>query len=284
MGSTNLVDHHHCKQIADGSEEKTIEIVLNTVTDGVAEDVQDDLTDDEEEDTKDDVTHRPAVLKCAENEDDLADKVDKQEDGVDNICDDKDADRVLSIQTGPVLEREEGDCATNDEHGKGGQSQQPDRECCSILVQLETHETVDQQAGAERGNKAVLHGGEVRVRSRSRRSDACVENEGDNGEEEVDVEERGYLLSAYICTSVLSLSVWKVVAQRTNSSEFGTDMYYHDHRHYQGQDVHEVVRCLEDESVRNLNCSRITLCLYASSTIDLLVAHKGAQRYRCLFA
>jgi hypothetical protein len=73
-------------------------------------------------------------------------------------------------------------------------------------------------------------------------------------------------------------------AQRTNSSELGTDVYYHDHCHYQGQNVHEVVRRLEDESVRDLNRSCIALRLDASAAIDFLVSNEGAQRYRRLSA
>ena len=122
MGATNLVDHHDCEQVADGSEEQAVKVVLNAVADGVAKDIQDDLSNHEKENAKNNVAHWPAVLERAENEDDLADKIDKQEDGVDNVCDNEDADRVLSIQAGPVLESKEGDSATNNEHAKGGQS------------------------------------------------------------------------------------------------------------------------------------------------------------------
>jgi hypothetical protein len=68
---------------------------------------------------------------------------------------------------------------------------------------LEAHETVDQQAGAERRDKAILCSGEVGVCSRARRSDTGIENQRDNGQEEVDVEEGGDFLSAYECMLVL---------------------------------------------------------------------------------
>jgi hypothetical protein len=58
----------------------------------------------------------------------------------------------------------------------------------------------------------------------------------------------------------------------------------HDHCHYQGQDMHEVVRRLEDERVCDLNRSRVTVCLYAGATVDLLLAHQRAQWYRRLCA
>jgi hypothetical protein len=61
-------------------------------------------------------------------------------------------------------------------------------------------------------------------------------------------------------------------------------MYYHDHCHYQGQNMHEVVCRLEDERICDLNCSCIALCLNASAAIDFLVADKSAQWYRRLFA
>ena len=96
--------------------------MLDAVADGVAEDVQDDLADDEEEDAEHDVAERPAVLECAHDKDDLADEVDEEEDGVDDVCEDEDANGVLSVQTSPVLEGEKGDGAANDEHAEGGKS------------------------------------------------------------------------------------------------------------------------------------------------------------------
>jgi hypothetical protein len=50
----------------------------------------------------------------------------------------------------------------------------------------------------------------------------------------------------------------------------------HDHCHYQSQDMHEVVRRLEDERVCDLNRSRVAVCLYAGATVDLLLAHQRA--------
>jgi hypothetical protein len=61
-------------------------------------------------------------------------------------------------------------------------------------------------------------------------------------------------------------------------------MYDHDHCHDQSQDMHKVVRRLEDEGIRNLNRSRIAQGLYAHAIVDVLVAHDGAERYRRLFA
>lgn len=58
----------------------------------------------------------------------------------------------------------------------------------------------------------------------------------------------------------------------------------HDHRHYQGQNMHEVVRGLEDERVGDLNGPRVAVCLDARAAVDLLLAHEGAQRDRGLRA
>lgn len=127
MGFTNLVDHHDCKQVANSRKEKPIEIVLDTIADDVAKDVEDDLSDDEEENSKDDIAQWPAVLQRTQDKDDLADEVDEEEDGVDDVGDNEDANGVLSVQTGPVLECEEGDGAADDEHAERRQSQQPDR-------------------------------------------------------------------------------------------------------------------------------------------------------------
>lgn len=100
--------------------------MLDIVANGVAEDVENDLANDEEEDSESDIAQWPAVLERADNKNDLADDVYEEEDGVDNVGDDKDADGVGGAQAGPVLEREQRDSAADDEHGKGREPQQPD--------------------------------------------------------------------------------------------------------------------------------------------------------------
>lgn len=51
-------------------------------------------------------------------------------------------------------------------------------------------------------------------------------------------------------------------------------MYYHDHCHYQGQNVHEVVRRLEDQRVCDLNGTRIAFSWNACAAIDFLMPYK----------
>jgi hypothetical protein len=50
----------------------------------------------------------------------------------------------------------------------------------------------------------------------------------------------------------------------------------HDYRHNQSQNVHKVIRRLEDKRVGHLNRPRVAVWLYAGAAIDLLVAHEGA--------
>jgi hypothetical protein len=148
--------------------------VLYVVADGVAKDVQDDLANDKEENAKADVTERPAVLQGTDNEDDLADDVDEEEYGVDDVCYYKNANGVLRVKASPCLESEEGNSATDNEHAERAQAQQPDRKCGAILVQLETDEAVDQQAGAKGRRKSVLRSGEVWVGGRAGSSNAGI--------------------------------------------------------------------------------------------------------------
>lgn len=163
--------------------------MLDVFADDIAQNVQDDLANDEEEDAERNVAQWPAVLQCANDEDDLADNVDEEEDGVHDVGDNEDSDRVLGVETSPVLEGEEGDSAANNEHAKRAESQQPDGKCCAILVQLESNEAIDQQTGAEGRNETVLSGGEVRIWSRPGCGNAGIKDERNDGQEHVDIEE-----------------------------------------------------------------------------------------------
>jgi hypothetical protein len=51
----------------------------------------------------------------------------------------------------------------------------------------------------------------------------------------------------------------------TNSCEFGPHVEHHDQTHYQRADMHKVASCLEDDGVRGLNSSGITLRLDAGA-------------------
>ena len=85
--------------------------------------------------------------------------------------------------------------ARNKKHNDGTAAQQPDRLLGAILIQLEADETVDEQTGAQRRREAVLHRDEVGVHARRRGDDARIQDEGDDGQEHVDVEEGGDFLA-----------------------------------------------------------------------------------------
>jgi hypothetical protein len=72
--------------------------------------------------------------------------------------------------------------------------------------------------------------------------------------------------------------------QHTNGCELGTNVYDHDNRHDESQDVHKVVGGFEDERVGDFNRARIAPCRDAGASIDILVTNKCAERYRRLCA
>lgn len=155
--------------------------MLHGFADGAAEEVEDHLPDDEEEDAKRDVPQRPAVLQRVRDEDDLHDGVDEQADAVEQVEHDEQPHGVGGAQPGEVLEGEERDGEGEDEGAGGAAAQEPDGLPRAVLVELEADEAVHEQAGAERGGEAVLHGGEVGVCGRAGGDDAGVEDEGGYG-------------------------------------------------------------------------------------------------------
>ncbi len=95
--------------------------MLNAVADVLAENIKGDLTNDEEEDAEQNVTQWPTVLQRSNHKDDLADGIDEEKDGVDNVSNHKDSDRVTGRES-PVLEGKERNCTTNEEHAKGAEA------------------------------------------------------------------------------------------------------------------------------------------------------------------
>ena len=95
------------------------------------------------------------------------------------------------------MERQQRDRAADDEHGDGAEAQQPDRQPGAILVKLESHEAVDEQASAQGRREAVLRGGEVWVWRRPWRDDSGIEDKRGYGEEHVDVEKCRDFFSSY---------------------------------------------------------------------------------------
>lgn len=122
----HLVHHHHSEQIAHRRKHQPIKVVLHGKANVLAKNIEQNLPDNEEEDGEEDVSQRPALLQRAHHEQHLHDGVDGEEDGVENVDDDKQANGVGWAQPGPALEREERDGEADDEEGERGEAQQPD--------------------------------------------------------------------------------------------------------------------------------------------------------------
>lgn len=97
--------------------------MLYAFANGVTKDIENHLANNEEEDAKQDITQWPAVLQSSNYENDLADGVNEQTDGIDEVGDDKDANRIHETQSGPAFKSQEIDRATDDEHGEGAEPQ-----------------------------------------------------------------------------------------------------------------------------------------------------------------
>lgn len=129
-----LVDHHDCKEVADSGEDETIHVMGNAFADGLAESVDKYLAYDEEENAEGDVTQRPSVLKCSGDEQNLHDDVDSEEDCVEDVKNDKEANSVVRAETTPALEGQDADEESDGEHCSRADSKQPDAQEGSIFI------------------------------------------------------------------------------------------------------------------------------------------------------
>lgn len=131
---------------------------------------------------------------------------------------------------------------------------------------MEPDEAVDHETGAECGCETALSGDEVWVCGGAGRGDSGVNDERYDGEEHINVEECRNLFATYRVVLVVNILYFFVVLlQHTDCRELGPHMYNHNHRHDQGQNVHEVVGGLEDERIRQLNRPRVACRLYAGA-------------------
>ena len=169
--------------------------MLSALADGVAGNVERDLAADEEEDAKHNVSQGPSILEGVDDEDDLQQHVDEDADAAEEVEDDEQPHGLRRPQSCPALERTQRNHSADDEHGDGGAAQEPDGERRPILVQLESHEAVDQETHAQRRRQTVLHRRDEGIDGRSGSADARVQDEGGDGEADVDVKERQDLLS-----------------------------------------------------------------------------------------
>lgn len=184
-----LVNHHDSKKVAHGGKEQTVHVVLDALTNVRVEDVEDKLTNDEEEDAKGNVPQRPPVLQSTHDKQDLHDQIDTDEDGVQDVEDDKEANGICGTQCSPALESGQTDEESDGEHEDGADAQQPDGEEGAVFVQLEPDEAVDHEADAERRREAILDGDKVGVGVGSGRDHAAIEDQRGDGEEKVEIEE-----------------------------------------------------------------------------------------------
>ena len=71
-----LVYHHHRQKIADGCNEQTVQVVVDTRANRVAKDIEYHLPHNKEEDTKSNISKRPSILQRIDHQDDLHDCID----------------------------------------------------------------------------------------------------------------------------------------------------------------------------------------------------------------
>jgi len=225
--------------------------VGDSLTDSLAECIDEDLADNEEEDAKSNMAQWPSILKSSHDEQDLHDDVDCEEYGAKDVEDDEKTNSVVGTQTGPALEGQDADDESDGEHGGRADSKQPDTKECTIFIQLKTDEACDHEGNASGGSEAVLHSDEPGICARARRDDAAVDEERDDGEQEVAPEETDDLLA-------------------TDSGELAANMDDHDDSHEQSADVGDASSALEDDRVGHLDCARVAGRLYPFGALDTI--------------
>lgn len=156
-----LVDHHDSKQIAECGEEEAVHVVLHALTHGVAETIENNLTDDQGDDTKNDMSERPALLQGHGDQEDLHADIDGDEESAEEKDHDKQANRIFRTETTQSLERQQRHGETDQEHDRRTSSQQPDRQRCSILIQLKADKSSNHQCGGGSGRKTELYGDKI---------------------------------------------------------------------------------------------------------------------------
>ena len=118
------------------------------LADFVSNGVEDHLTDDEDEDAKGDVDEWPAVLEGICDEDDLHDDVDKEAQGVEEIKDHEETERVERSEPTFVFESKDADAAAEDEHPDGCAAEEPNGHSGAVFVELEADKAIDEEGCA----------------------------------------------------------------------------------------------------------------------------------------
>jgi len=147
-----LVNHHDTEKHAQCEEEEAVDVVLYSVADGSGECKQKNLGNGEKRSAKGNVTDGPAIIKGAEDENELRDNVDNDADNGPEDVDHPKPDDVGVGEAGETLEGGDGDEEGNAEYGKAGEAENPERERCAVFRELEADKTVDEDTTVCGGN------------------------------------------------------------------------------------------------------------------------------------
>lgn len=209
-----------------------------------AESVQKDLASHKEEDAESNVSQWPAVVQCSSDKQNLHHNVDEELDRIQKVEHDEESNSIGRTQPGPALERRKRNQKTDGKRNERANTHHPHRKRRAILIQLESHKTIDEQARYQRTAQAILDADEVRIRVTPRRRDTSVHNQRDEGQQHVQVEEAEDLLAA-------------------DGGELAADVQDHDDRHDEGDNVHGRRGALEDDGVGQLDIAGIAVGLDA---------------------
>lgn len=149
------------------------------------------------------------------------------------------------------MEGQDADDEGDGEHGGRANSEQPDTQECSVFVELKADKAGNHEGDASGGSKTILHGDEPGICAGTRRDDTTVDEQRNDGEQEVTPEETDDLLA-------------------TDSGELAANMDDHDDSHEQSADVGDASSTLEDDRVGHFDCSRVAGRLYSLGALDTI--------------
>lgn len=264
--SSYLVDHHDGQQVADCGKEQAVQVVAHGNANLGAESIENDLAGDKEEDAKSNVAQRPPVLQRPDDKQDLHANVDKELNSIEQVQHDKQTNGVGRTDARPSFESSQRDEEGNGKGHDGAEPQHPHGQRRAVLVQLEADEAIDQQTRHDGASQAILHAGKVRKGPAARRHDAGVDDEGDEGEQHVEVEKGEDLLAA-------------------DGGELGAHVQDHDDGHDEGANVGKGGGALKDDCVGHLDVARVAAGLDADAARRRQDgADGGAERQRRVLA
>lgn len=185
---TYLVDHHDGQEIARRRDEQSIEVMAHSRADPRAEGIQNDLSNNKEENTKGNVTKWPTVLQRAGDQQDLHTKVHSQLNRIEQVENHEKTNRVCRAQANSRLEGRQGDEEGDRKRYERADSQHPDTQRRTILVQLETNEPIDKQRCNHRTRKSILDSHKVWIRLTPRRNNTRIHHQREERQQHVQIE------------------------------------------------------------------------------------------------